>query len=84
MKVKGLKNPVSFHELLVLLKKDETLEIDQNKLYKNIGKGYLTLQKEIYTLKLTENKRVLIFDKNNNFCETKPFILNNGVLTENN
>lgn len=73
-RVKGLKNHISFDELEPLLKKDQTLSFNQNKWYKNIGKGYISIKNEVYTLMLTHNKRELIFDKMNVFIDTRPFI----------
>ena len=40
-----------------LLQKDETLVINQDKMFKNIGAGNISIREEIYTLMLTDNKR---------------------------
>jgi hypothetical protein len=84
VKIKGLKNPISFNELSTLLIKDNKIIIEQDKWFKDISKGNITIKNEIYTLMLTENKRKLIFDTNNKFIDTKPLILNNDQIINNN
>lgn len=72
-KVKGLKNPVKFNDLKNLLSKDNVLEVDNEKWYRNLKDGVISVKKEIYSLMLTANKRHIIFDKQNKFISTKPF-----------
>lgn len=59
------KNVISFSDLKTLLNKDSKLRIYQEKWYKNISEGNIQIKNEIYTLMITDNKRHLIFDKNN-------------------
>ena len=33
------------------------------------------MKEEVYTLMLTDNKRQIIFDSNNNFVDTKPIFI---------
>lgn len=75
-KVKGLKNKISFNQLEKLLKKDSSIKIDQEKWFKNIKSGNISIKDQIYTLSITENKRQPIYDKEGVFVATKPFILN--------
>lgn len=75
-KVKGLKNKISFNNLEKLLNKNISVEISQEKWYKNIKKGNITIKDQIFTLSATENKRQLIYDENRILIATKPFILN--------
>jgi hypothetical protein len=82
VKVKGLKNPVSYEDLLPLLSKDEKLSISQEKWHRNIADGYITIKAEIYTLMITDNKRKLIYDSNNKFIDTSPLTLENGSIKE--
>lgn len=79
-KVKGLKNHINFDELKPLLTKDRSLILNQEKWYKNIGEGHISIKNEIYTLMITENKRKLIFNKDNIFVDTEPFVLNNEEI----
>lgn len=80
VKVKGLKNPVPFFELEPLLYKNEKMEVKQTKWYRHFDQGYISLKDEMYTLKVTSNKRELIYDSNGKFVDTKPFELNDGIL----
>ena len=80
VKIKGLKNPVPFKELLPLLYKNKTLEVPQEKWTKDLGKGQISIKNEIYTLIVTDNKRQLIFDEKNKFIDTKPLIINNDKI----
>lgn len=83
IKVKGAKNSVSFEEIKKLLQKDETLEINQEKWYKHIDEGHFSVNKEIYTLMLTDNKRELIFNSEGIFVDTKPYVLSDGKIIRN-
>ena len=56
--------------------KNNSIKLNQEKWFKNIGQGNISIKDEIYTLMLTENKRELIFDNNNIFIETKPIKIN--------
>jgi hypothetical protein len=80
VKVKGLKNPVSFNQLKLLLNKDTNLEIKQDKWYRNISDGNIKIIPEIYTLMINNQKRSLIFDNTNKFVDTRPIILNKGNI----
>ena len=70
VKIKGLKNPVSFEQLLSLLKKGAILTSPNKKWYKNMSKSYIQIKDEIYTLSLLESKRQLIYNENNIFTIT--------------
>ena len=84
VKVKGLKNnPITFDQLSVLLIKDKKLEIVQDKWYRNISQGNITIKNEIYTLMITDNKRKLIYNNNNRFIDTTPLIINNDSIINN-
>ena len=80
VKVKGLKNPVSFDQLKPLLIKDANL--NPEKWYRNISEGNIKILPEIYTLMINNHyhdngqKRSLIYDNTNKFVDTSPIILN--------
>lgn len=76
IKIKGLKNPIPFNDLKSLLKRGKFLEISNEKWYKSLSKGNITIKDEIYTLAITDSKRNLIYDNNNIFADTEPIILN--------
>jgi hypothetical protein len=80
VKIKGLKNPVKFNELIPLLNKNYKLEIKQEKWYSDISHGTIHIKDEIYTLMSTDSKRKLIFDNNEQFIDTKPIKLTDGKI----
>ena len=80
VKVKGLKKElIQFNKLESLLTKDNKLEIKQDKWYKSISKGSINIKNEIYTLKLTDNKRELIYNDKNKLINTKLIKINTGA-----
>ena len=80
IRVKGLKNPMSFNELKSLLKRNKKLKIPQEKWYRDFSKSKIIINKEIYSLQITDNKRKLIYNKQNKFIGTKPLIINNDKI----
>lgn len=54
---------------------DHSLELNQEKWYKSIGTGDISVLEQIYTLKVTGNKRKLIYS-NDKLVDTSPFIIN--------
>ena len=77
LRIKGAKNTITFEAMETLLQKGEHSDIIQTKQYKNIGKGFIEVKNEIYTLMLTDTKRKLIFNENNKFINTEPYVLSN-------
>ena len=79
IKIKGLiknsLNNITFDMLLSLLHKDNFLELEQEKWYKSLENANIEVLKQIYTLKVTDNKRKLIY-KNNILIDTEPYIIN--------
>ena len=77
-KVKGLK-----HEVLMILQdfkkllfENVFLEKRQTKWIKSLSKGQIDLIDQVYTLKVTDNKWKLLYDKNNKLIGTSPYIIN--------
>jgi hypothetical protein len=66
-KIKGLKKDtdLSFQDFEKLLIKNSLIKKNQNKWSRNLSEAKITILNQIYTLKVTENKRRLIYDKNN-------------------
>jgi Leucine-rich repeat (LRR) protein len=58
-----------------LLYKESFIKKFQNKWVRNLDKGYIEIKESLYTLKVTSNKRKLIYC-NNKFINTIPFIIN--------
>lgn len=83
VRIKGLKNPIPYSELLPLLTKNSTLEIKQEKWYSDVSNGLFHIKDEIYTLMVTDNKRKLLYNKESIFIDTIPLILENGSVKPN-
>ena len=62
-KIKGLKKDTDlcFQDFKKLLIKNSLLTKNQNKWSRNLSEGKITILNQIYTLKVTENKRRLIY-----------------------
>jgi len=79
-KIKGLSSEVlseiTFDDLLDLLNKDSKIEAKQEKWYKDISSGNISIKEQIYTLKVTNNKRDLLYDNNNQLIDSKPIVIN--------
>jgi hypothetical protein len=78
-KVKGLKHEVnlSLENFESLLFKESLLEKFQNKWRKNLSEGSIEIRDELYTLRVTNNKRKLIYE-NNKLVGTLPFTINSN------
>jgi len=78
-KVKGLKHGVklTLENFENLLFEDSLLEKIQTKWIKNISKGFIEIRDDLYTLRVTDNKRELIYDVNNKLIKTKPYVIDN-------
>jgi hypothetical protein len=76
IKVKGLTKTelagININDLDLLLIKDSTKEFTQDKWYKKIIEGEISVQETAYTLKVTSNKREAVY-VNGVFDNTKPF-----------
>jgi hypothetical protein len=57
-----------------LLYKDSLIEKQQTKWFRNLSEGKINILEELYTLKVNDNKRKLVYDKNNNkFIATEAY-----------
>lgn len=76
-KVKGLTHEVELtkKDFENLLFRHSFLEKFQTKWRKNLSKGNISILNEAYTLKVTTNKRKLIYE-NNKLVTTQPYIIN--------
>lgn len=74
IKVKGITNASNLHlqDLENLLLENSTKSVTQEKWYKKVIEGEITIQEMAYTLKVTSNKRAPIYI-NGVFEDTKPF-----------
>jgi len=73
-KVKGLKHEIelNMNDFRQLLNKDSFIEKDQIKWSRSFSKAQIELLNQVYTLKVTDNKRQLIY-KNNKLIGTKAY-----------
>jgi len=87
-KVKGLDTKLTLDKIIddnrltmddfeSLLMKDSSIKINHDKWYKSLEDSTITVKDQIYTLKVTSNKRNLIYDSNNKLINTKPYIIKN-------
>jgi hypothetical protein len=76
-KVKGLKHEIkmTMDDFELLLNKNTTVEKIQEKWMKNLSEGHIKLLNSIYTLKITDNKRRLIYKKGK-LIGTEAYIIN--------
>jgi DNA polymerase type B, organellar and viral len=79
-KVKGLSHDteISLQDFKILLYKDSFIEKTHTKWFRNLTKAEIQLLEQVYTLKVTDNKRKLIYDNNNKLISTKPYVINNN------
>jgi len=73
-KVKGFKDKLDYYDLKSLLNKDKSLSLPQDKWFKDLSLGNITIKDQLYTLLPTENKRKLIYT-DNLLIDTKPFFI---------
>jgi len=80
-KVKGLSHNINLtqNDFTNLLYKDTFVQKYQNKWRKHIEEGNISVINQLYTLKVTENKRKLIY-KNNKLISTIPYIINKDEI----
>jgi hypothetical protein len=63
-----------------LLVEQSILEKFQNKWIKNLSDGNIEVRNELYTLQVTDNKRQLIYNENNELINSNPYIINNDKI----
>lgn len=77
-KVKGFKNNVDYAKLKTLLNKDvKKLELSQEKWFRSIEEGNITIKDQIYSLQVTESKRQIVYS-DDKLISTIPFTINNN------
>jgi len=81
-KVKGLKHEVelTMNDFSKLLYKDAFITKSQTKWTRNLSEGHIKLLEQVYTLKMTDNKRQLIYDKNGKFIATRAYKINKDKI----
>jgi hypothetical protein len=79
VKVKGVKDPITFKDLKKILKKGAKLDIMQEKWKRDISTSSILITPSPYTLSLNNNKRQLLFKKGK-LVGTSPIILKDGNI----
>ena len=75
-KAKGLKSKnLKLIDYLYLLEKNSSIRVKQEKWYKDIVKGEIKIKEEDFILKITDGKRELIYNNNNQIIDTKPLVI---------
>ena len=77
-KVKGLKpeTEIEFKDFENLLNKDTFITKSQSKWTRDLSKSKINILEQLYSIKVTDNKRKLIYNKNNKLIGTTPYIIN--------
>jgi hypothetical protein len=89
IKIKGLSkdsiisNNINLETLDRLLFKDSNIQITQNKWFKHLDKGNISILEQIYTLKATGNKRDLVYNDEDKLIGSTPLHLVDGELFKN-
>ena len=65
---------LKFEDLKNLIFKESSLKMASDKWYRSLSKGTINIHRTLYTLKVTENKRALIY-RDGMFVSTKPLII---------
>ena len=73
--VEKLSKNFKFNDFVLLLNKDKTFTMSQEKWTRNIVNAEVTVEPVDYNLIVTENKREIIYNDNNTFVDTKPLII---------
>jgi len=76
-KVKGLKHEVelTMKDFDSLLYKDAFIKKSQTKWMRNLSEGQINLLEQLYTLKVTDSKRELIYNKKGKLVGTRPYVI---------
>ena len=76
VKIKGLpRNTISLKDLEDLLQENAKRELNIDKWYKNLSLGEIHIKNQIYTLKITDNKRNLLYDFMGRLIKTTPKLI---------
>ena len=83
IKIKGLlrtkesiwKHGLNIEILKTLLKKDSDLNLTQDKWFKSLSEGSIQILEQTYSLKVTANKRKLIYNSEQILVNTSPILI---------
>lgn len=66
-----------------MLFKDALLKKEQTKWFRSLTSSQIKISNQVYTLTVTDNKRELVYNKNNKLIGTKPYIIDNAKIINN-
>jgi hypothetical protein len=69
---------LTMNDFKYLLEKNNLIKKEQFKWKRSLSEGKINILEEVYTLKVTDNKRKLIYDKNNCLIGTKNYMIDNS------
>lgn len=72
VKIKGYSSILPFKEFQKGLNSNYKIELKHKKWQRKLEESTIIISDEGYTLSVTEGKRNIIYDKNNNFISTEP------------
>jgi DNA polymerase family B len=77
-KIKGLKSTAKLNldDFKNLLIKNFVIKKEHTKWFRNLDEAKISLLEQVYTIKVTENKRKLLYNKNNRLIATKAYKIN--------
>jgi DNA polymerase type B, organellar and viral len=84
-KVKGLKHEIelTMTDFEHLLNKEAYISKHQTKFFRNLSDANIEIRNELYTLQITDNKRELIYNKNNKLIGTDHYKISNTKNIQN-
>jgi hypothetical protein len=75
-----INDSFSFNDFEKLLYKDSFLINHHEKWYKSLEDSSITIKNQVYTLKVTSNKRELIYNNDNKLVNTRPYKINKDEI----
>ena len=79
VKVKGLNSAIrstlSFDDFTSLLHRDSRLEVSQEKWFRSMEEGSITIKEQLYSLMVTASKRKLEYSDDGYLIKTTPYTL---------
>jgi hypothetical protein len=75
-----INDSFSFNDFEKLLYKDSFLVNHHEKWYKSLEDSSITIKNQVYTLKVTSNKRELIYNNDNKLVNTRPYKINKDEI----
>ena len=80
VKIKGVKNPISYIKLFSLLYKNNPIKVMQEVWRRDMIQSTILVKEQCYTIATNENKRALIYDSNGKLIDTKALQIISGVV----